>query len=71
MSKSAEEIRETFDHFDRDGNGTMDVGEFVSLLQALGAAASAEEVAAGIEALDTNRSGRIDFDEFTAWWADR
>ena len=71
MTKSHEEIRETFDHFDRDGNGTIDVGEYVHLLKALGANSSAEEVAAGIEALDSNRNGRIDFEEFSTWWSDR
>jgi len=71
MSKSADEIRETFDHFDRDGSGSIEVGEFVSLLRALGAAGEAEEVAAGLESLDTNQNGRIDFDEFVAWWTDR
>jgi calmodulin len=71
MSKSAEEIRETFEHFDRNGNGTMEVGEFVQLLKVLGADASPEEVAAGVEALDSNRNGLIDYNEFVAWWADR
>jgi Ca2+-binding EF-hand superfamily protein len=71
MSKSAEEIRATFQHFDRDGSGTIEIAEFAALLGALGADCSAEEVAAGLEALDTNRNGRIDYDEFAAWWADR
>jgi len=71
MSKSEEEIRETFLHFDRDGNGTIDVAEFAALLAALGASAGAEELAAGLEALDSNRNGRIDFDEFAAWWGAR
>ena len=71
MSKSTREIRETFDHFDRNGNGTIEVGELARLLEALGASLSAEELAAGLEALDTNRNGLVDFDEFVAWWSDR
>lgn len=71
MSKSEEEIRETFNHFDRNGNGTIEVGEFVRLLQALGADSSSEEVAAGLEALDSDGNGLIDYAEFVAWWADR
>jgi Ca2+-binding EF-hand superfamily protein len=71
VSKSEEEIRETFEHFDRDGNGAIDVAEFAALLAALGASAGAEELAAGLEALDSNRNGRIDFDEFAAWWGAR
>lgn len=71
MSKSKEEIRETFEHFDRDSNGTMDAVEFAALLQALGAAGGPEELAAGLEALDSNRNGRIDFNEFATWWGSR
>ena len=71
MSKSPEEIQETFDYFDRNGNGTMEVAEFAKLLEALGAETSAEEVAAGIRALDSNRNGLIDYGEFVAWWSER
>ncbi len=71
MSKSKEEIRETFQHFDRDGNGTMDIAEFSDLMKALGATGGPDELAAGLEALDSNRNGRIDFDEFAAWWGSR
>ncbi|MEE2828554.1 MAG: EF-hand domain-containing protein [Myxococcota bacterium] len=71
MSKSMDEIRQTFEHFDRNGNGTIEVGELARLLEALGASPSAEELAAGLEALDGNRNGMIDFDEFVAWWSDR
>ena len=71
MSKSKEEIRETFQHFDRDGNGTMDIAEFGDLMKALGTAGDADELKAGLEALDNNRNGRIDFEEFAAWWGSR
>ena len=66
-----DEICEIFDHFDKDGNGTIEVDEFSDLLSALGAEMGAAEVAVGLEALDTNGNGRIDFDEFVAWWATR
>ena len=71
MTKSPEEVRETFQHFDQDKSGSIEVGEFVRLLRALGAAGEPEEVAAGLEALDANGNGRIDFDEFAAWWSGR
>jgi calmodulin len=66
-----DEIREIFDHFDKDGNGTIEAVEFAALLQALGADMEDAEVAIGLEALDTDGNGRIDFDEFVSWWADR
>ena len=65
------EVRETFDHFDRDGNGVIDHDEFASLLEALGAGMNEQEIQAGILALDENHNGRIEFDEFAAWWGDR
>jgi len=65
------EIREIFSHYDADGNGTIERSEFANLLRALDADMSEEEVSAGLEALDDNHNGRIDFDEFVAWWGDR
>ncbi len=65
------EIREIFDHFDKDSNGTIEVNEFADLLDALGAEMSAEEVRVGLDVLDTNRNGRIDFHEFVEWWSRR
>lgn len=68
---SLAEIREIFSHFDRDANGSIDIGEFDALLRALDAQASDEETKAGLEALDADGNGKIDFDEFVAWWSDR
>lgn len=65
------EIRETFSHFDKDGNGVIDVVEFTSLLDALDADLTEEQVQAGLETLDENHNGVIDYDEFLAWWADQ
>ena len=69
--EALDEVREIFEHFDKDGNGTIESDEFRNLLNALGAGMEDEEIAIGLDALDTNRNGRIDYDEFVAWWADR
>ena len=66
-----DEIKEIFGHFDRNNNRRIEVGEFRDLLLALGGEVVEGEVEAGIEALDHNRNGTIEFSEFLAWWADR
>ncbi len=65
------ELRQNFDHFDGDNNGSIDKAEFTNLLDALGADMSAEEVAIGFEIIDTNGNGRIEYGEFFNWWSNR
>ncbi len=62
------EIKENFDYFDRDGNGRIDYGEFVELMNALNAELTGEQARLGFESLDTDESGQIDLAEFQAWW---
>ncbi len=66
-----EEIREIFSHYDHDGNGVIDAGEFRALLDALGADLSDDEIATGLRAVDENGNGQIEFDEFLEWWANQ
>lgn len=65
------EVREIFNHFDLDGNGTMEARELGKLLTTLGGDEAADEVDAALEALDVDHNGTIDFSEFVAWWTDR
>jgi len=65
-----EELRETFDAFDRDGSGTIGLEEFGKLLRVLGAGMKEHEVKIGFRELDRDGSGAIGFEEFHAWWTD-
>ena len=68
-SEKLDEIKEIFSHFDANKNKRIEVSEFRNLLVALGGELDDGEVEAGIEALDSNRNGTIEFDEFIAWWS--
>lgn len=64
------EIREIYSHYDDNGNGVIEVGELAALLDALGAELTSGQLDAAMKSLDTDGSGKIEFDEFVAWWAD-
>ncbi len=66
-----EELREDFEAFDRDGNGSIDFGEFEELLDGLGAQMSRPEARIGFHEIDTDADGQITFSEFVEWWAER
>jgi len=65
------ELLENFEHFDTDGNGRIDFGEFSDLLDALDSGLADEEKRIGFEAIDENANGWIEFEEFSSWWTDR
>ena len=64
------EIREIFDHFDKDHNGAIDAEEFTSLLDALGADMAPEEIEVGLSIVDVDGNGTVEWAEFLAWWID-
>lgn len=63
-----EELQDTFEYNDLDGDGKIVQDEFVHMMEALGAGLSNEEARLGFAEIDTNDDGLIDFDEFVAWW---
>lgn len=65
------ELREVFDHYDRDQSGTIDRGELRVLCEALGGPISEEELSAGLAVIDVDQNGRISFKEFARWWTER
>jgi calmodulin len=62
------EIEELFEQNDTDGNGDIDYQEFVALMAALDPQMPEPALAIGFGDVDTNSAGRINFDEFLAWW---
>jgi calmodulin/calcium-binding protein CML/plastin-2 len=65
-----EELRETFDYNDRDEDGSIELDEFIDMLDELEAAMSEDEAKVGFQDIDTNDDGLIDFKEFVAWWTE-
>ena len=66
-----EEIKEIFEHFDRDANGIIDVNEFRQILTTLDPDIGADEIDMGLTIVDANGNGMIEFDEFINWWSQR
>tara|TARA_B100001059_G_scaffold27575_1_gene22281 strand:- start:34587 stop:34832 length:246 start_codon:yes stop_codon:yes gene_type:complete len=61
-------IKKEFDFFDRDGNGQIDIAEFIELLTALAPKTKASHVGEAFQLIDKNNDGHIDFTEFAEWW---
>ena len=62
------ELRETFEYNDRDGDGRIQVDEFLEMLDELESDISERDAKIGFAEIDTNDDGLIDFEEFVAWW---
>ena len=65
-----DELRETFDYNDRDEDGSIELDEFIDMLDELDANMSEAEAKVGFQDIDTNDDGLIDFKEFVAWWTE-
>lgn len=62
------EIQSNFSFFDRDGNGQIDLQEFIELLTVISPKTKASHVEEGFRLIDSNNDGYIDFEEFLDWW---
>jgi len=63
-----EDIKKDFSFFDRDGNGQIDLTEFIELLTVISPKTKASHVEEGFKLIDENNDGFIDFEEFLEWW---
>lgn len=63
------DLRATFDRFDKDKSGFIEVAELEALLRVLGAVSREDEaMVEALSHLESARPGRIAFDEFRDWW---
>ena len=58
------EYKEAFDMFDKDGSGTIDVGEIVKIMKNFGYPIKKSEAQRMISEIDDNGDGELDFEEF-------
>ncbi|CAI2374083.1 unnamed protein product [Moneuplotes crassus] len=59
-----DQLREVFNTFDRDGNGSIDAEEIQKVIQELGLDAKSSEIENLISEADKDGNGKIEFDEF-------
>ena len=66
-----EELREAFTLFDKDGDGTITVGELGTVIRSLGVEPSEEELQQMLDDADADGNGIIDFPEFLTLMASK
>jgi Ca2+-binding EF-hand superfamily protein len=64
-------LRARFEGVDTDADGKIDEAELGRLLDALGVGFTTAQVHATFTSIDTDQSGRIELEEFRAWWTSR
>ncbi len=57
-------IKKIFKHFDLDGFGTIELGEFKKALETLGCVFKSAELDALFNKFDSNANGKVDYEEF-------
>jgi len=68
MKESAEALRKVFDSIDKDKSGSIDRNEVAVLAKELGQEVKESDVEAIFSQMDTNKDGKISFEEFLIWW---
>ena len=67
---SDDELLGLFNRYDIDGDGRVDLYEFLHIVRELGEDPSKEVLTLEFAAIDSNDDGVVDFEEFGAWWRD-
>ena len=68
---NVDEIITAFQYFDRDHNGYISMSELKYILTSLGEKMSNKEVKEIFNNCDLNKDGKIDYKEFTKFWAEQ
>ena len=61
-------VRNCFLGFDKDGNGHIDKNELDAVFQEMGKVLSEKDIARMMELIDKDKSGSIDYEEFTEYF---
>ena len=69
-STQLEELKQSFDTVDSNGDGWIVASEFVGLLQQLDPQLSRDECLLAFEGTDADGDGSISFEEFMTWWTE-
>ncbi|EGD81206.1 hypothetical protein PTSG_11241 [Salpingoeca rosetta] len=60
-----------FDAHDQDKSGNIDASELKAIVYKLGHPMSDEEIETSLRIIDKDQSGKITYDEFKKWWAQK
>ncbi len=63
--------RNTFNKFDSNKSGSIDVNELRELVETLGVSFTDKELLLAMQELDGDSSGAIECSEFVRWWVER
>jgi Ca2+-binding EF-hand superfamily protein len=62
------EVKEIFDHYDRDHDEKISARELARICEGLGMEMEEHELKVAFLDVDRDRDGKISWDEFKAWW---
>jgi hypothetical protein len=63
------DAREIFSELDADRSGYLDRKEIAVLCQRMGRSQSEEAISHALSVMDTSHDGKVDWEEFSVWWA--
>lgn len=70
-SFNLEVVRDMYDKFDLDGSGSLEPEEVRHMIAELGEVLTNEQFENVIQIIDVDKSGEVDFEEFSGWFLNR